>query len=101
MKSLRTIAITTVTLSNVYYFTLWIIAFNKFNTQAERVTYFLEKWYIFNSIDILSTFLSILTLLSLVLLNVSYFNSHYNTVLRILCSIVNILFLLFLFWSYL
>ncbi len=83
---------------NVYYFTLWIVAFHKFSNQPERVDFFLQHWHLFNSIGALNVTLVVISIISLIFVNLRPFKSK---ALRFTISSIHFLFLLFVLWSYL
>ncbi|HAC14672.1 MAG TPA: hypothetical protein DCE78_01825 [Bacteroidetes bacterium] len=97
----KSILITTISLSNLFYFFWWIKVYNKFSVQSARVEYFLDKFYIFNSVEILNGILMLFTLVSLVILNLGRYKNDLHALFRILCTGINIAFLLFTVWSYL
>jgi hypothetical protein len=87
-----------VAILNIYYFTLWIVAFNKFSNQTERVDFFLQHGCLFNSIGALNLTLVVISIISLIFVNLRPFKSK---ALRYTISSIHFLFLLFVLWSYL
>lgn len=98
MKKNKLILSIAVAILNSYYFTLWIVAFHKFSNQAERVDFFLQYSYLFNSIDTLTVTLVVLSIISLIFVNLRPFK---NKALQYTISLIHFLFLLFVLWSYL
>jgi len=87
-----------VTILNTYYFSLWIVAFNTFSTQEERLVYFLDKSIAFDNITTLNSVLLLITMISMVL---NFRKVAMHRYLKMTCLIVNFLFLVFILWSYL
>jgi len=69
MKKLRTAFICIVLLVSIYTEVLWIVSFNKFTEQSERVAYFLKYWPFLESVAPLNISLVILTIISFIFLN--------------------------------
>lgn len=81
---------------NIYYFIVWLVAFKKFTTQGEKVSYFLEKSLLFNTVTTLNICMLTLTIMSLVILNAGNMKSY---LARIGISLVHIFFILYIFWG--
>lgn len=81
---------------NLYYFSLWIFVFNKYDTQEERVSAFLENWPLVKHLFVLNSVLFVLTFISVfVVLAV------FKPKIRFLLVAIHILFLVFLAWAHL
>lgn len=87
-----------VTALNIYYFSLWIVSFNKFNNQEDRVVYFLNRSFVFDNIATLN---SILLLMTVIAIGLNFGKIVMHRYLKTICLIVNFLILVFILWSYL
>lgn len=93
---LRLIFVAGVLVLNIYYFIVWLVAFNKFTTQGEKVSYFLERSLFFNTVTTLSICMLTATIVSLIVLNAVSMKSH---LARIGISLVHVFFILYIFWG--
>jgi len=93
---LKRFYIVLVAILNVYYVGLWLYVFNGNTNQKDRISAFLENWRLFKDIDSLDFTLTILTLTSLV---ISYYK--FNSKVKIVSIIINVLFLILLVWFHL
>jgi len=98
MKSIKIPLAVLVVLLNSYSFSLWIYSFYKFPTQTERVDYFLQKWFVFESFQAVNIFLILATIAAFIIINLK---PEPNRYLRTGFSAVYILFLAFTLWGYL
>jgi hypothetical protein len=92
----KIIFVIAIVLLNIYYFVVWLVAFNKFATQLDRVNYFLAKSIFFNSVGTLNITLLIATIASLIILNIKPLN---NQAIRFTLSTIHIFFILFSIWG--
>jgi len=81
---------------NLYYFLNWTYVFNKYDSFDDKKSNFIKNWLVFENIGTLDISLSLLTIISMFLILTKNKN---NSLLNILCLIINILFLLFVIWS--
>jgi len=93
---LKRFYIVLVAILNVYYVGLWLYVFKENTNQNDRISAFLENWFFFKDIDSLDFTLAILTLTSLV---ISYYK--FNSKVKIVSIIINVLFLILLVWFHL
>lgn len=95
---MKKILIISASILNLNYFFSWIFIFNKYDNQIDRRNNFLENWLIFDNINTLDISLSLLTVISIILI---FSNENNNKYLRIICFIINVLFLIFMIWAHL
>jgi hypothetical protein len=96
MKTLRTTFIVSVALLDIYYIVMWIVSFNKYMEHSERVSFFLQNWFFFQSVVVLNFILLVLTTLNLISLN---YKLSFHKPLKLAINLVFILFIFFIVWT--